>query len=207
MRRQPPWVPPHSGKVGGFVPLRLELARTAEHVVLLGAMSAHPEGVELSLQTRTRGARFMLRRMPDEGDGAMRFGVSFADGRSTEQGRWPSDDDAGDGPILYPAGGSGGGDVYRQSLWLWPLPPPGPLTFHLLWEDAGIAETSTSVDAAVFIEAAARAETLWEPLSPEEEREHARAMHRRFSSGSGFSMGTVRFAHHKDEETGPSVEE
>jgi hypothetical protein len=136
---------------------------------------------------------------PDEGEGQLRFGVSYADGRSTQDSRWPFDEDVGDGPILVPGGGSGGGTEHRQSYWLWPLPPPGPVTFHLLWPDAGIAETSTSIDAAVFIDAAAAAETLWEPLTPEEEREEARALHRRFSSGS-FSVSHVAFNAESDED-------
>ena len=210
-RPTPVWEPPHSGALGGFVPLRLELARTATHLVLLGPMEAHPSGVSFSVRTRSRSADMLgMHRWGDDSEGQMRFGVSYADGRSTHDSRWPHELDVGDGPILVPGGGGGGGTEFKWSYWLWPLPPPGPVTFHLLWEDAGIAETSTSVDAAVFIDAASRAETLWEPLSPEEEQEQARAMHRRMSRGSSFSLGHVAFAASEEEVAGgeePSVEE
>lgn len=193
----PPWVPPHDGVLGGFVPLRIEVARTSEAIVLLGPMEALPTGVRITLQLRSRRPNLALPGFgPHAGAGAMRLGVGFADGRRTE-GRPPlpaAQGDAGDGPVLVPGGGGGGGGSYRQSYWLWPLPPPGPLRFVVLWEDAGIPETSVEVDAQVFLDAAEQAETLWEPLTPEEEQAAHRAMvERHRSMGGAFSAGTLRF--------------
>jgi len=48
-----------------------------------------------------------------------------------------------------------------MSYWLWPLPPPGPLTWVASWAEVGSTETTVEVDASVLEEAAASAEQLW----------------------------------------------
>ena len=47
-------------------------------------------------------------------------------------------------------------------MWLWPLPPDGPLTFVLSLSERGIDESTTTIDAAKILTAAAHAENLWE---------------------------------------------
>ena len=49
-----------------------------------------------------------------------------------------------------------------MSFWLWPLPPPGPLTWVGEWPDRNIPESSVEVDATVLEAAASEAEQLWE---------------------------------------------
>lgn len=205
-RPQPKWSRPDTGALGGFVPLRLELARGPQHLVLLGPMDAHPNGVAITLRTRSRVPEMGSMYFGFEGPGALRVGVSFAEGRTTEsaRGAWTTNTDVGDGPILMPGGGGGGGGEYRMEFWLWPLPPPGPATFHCIWEDAGIAERSASVDASVFIDAARDAERLWEPLTPEEERAAMESNHRMMRRHLGSSAGTSFTLAHSSEtdETG-----
>jgi hypothetical protein len=62
-----------------------------------------------------------------------------------------------------PAWAAGGGDpaIYRMTLWLWPLPPPGPLTLVAAFPARGLAESRAVVDAAEVREAAERTVTLW----------------------------------------------
>ena len=197
---QPAGMPPRDGVLGGHVPLRVELARTAEVVVLLGPMEARPEGVRITLQTRSR--RPDLDPMghmagPGPRPGVLRLGVQYPDGRTTESNRVGAGDPFAEpaGPVLSFSGGGGGGGTWRQELWLWPLPPPGPLRFVVLWEDAGIEETAVEVDGQAFVDAAAEAEALWEPMTPEEEAAAHQAMfdrHRR-ASGGGFSVSSVAF--------------
>jgi hypothetical protein len=41
--------------------------------------------------------------------------------------------------------------------WVWPLPPPGPLTFVVEWPAHGIAESRAELDTQPILDAAARA--------------------------------------------------
>lgn len=50
----------------------------------------------------------------------------------------------------------------RRDVWLWPLPPPGLLSFITDWPATGVTETTTTVDAGELIDAASRSEQLWE---------------------------------------------
>jgi hypothetical protein len=67
-------------------------------------------------------------------------------------------------------GGAGGGDgEWDSDYWLWPLPPPGPLTFVVEWPSAQIELTKHEVDAALILEASALSEKLWPEEAPTEE--------------------------------------
>jgi hypothetical protein len=45
--------------------------------------------------------------------------------------------------------------------WVWPLPPAGSFAFVCEWPGRGIAESRAKIDAALILEAAGRAVTLW----------------------------------------------
>ncbi|MGZ4599748.1 MAG: hypothetical protein ACXVYY_10300 [Oryzihumus sp.] len=62
---------------------------------------------------------------------------------------------------LTPQEGSGGGLTSRQTYWLWPLPPAGPLEVYCEWLARGIPETKVELDAGDLVAAAARAVELW----------------------------------------------
>ena len=73
--------------------------------------------------------------------------------------RWPrlSGDQAPDPPLLYQSSsGPDGGHV-----WLWGLPPPGPLTFASEWPAEQIPASQAQLDAGLLLAAAQRARTLW----------------------------------------------
>ncbi len=57
-------------------------------------------------------------------------------------------------------GGGGGGRRYDMGYWVWPLPPPGPVTFVCEWPAYGIPENHVVVEGALFLAAAGRAITL-----------------------------------------------
>jgi hypothetical protein len=65
-------------------------------------------------------------------------------------------------PVLVLRGGGGGSQSWSQSLWLWPLPPEGPLTFVCEWPAFDIPLSRAVVDAAPIREAAARSQPLWD---------------------------------------------
>jgi hypothetical protein len=106
----------------------------------------------------------------------LRFGVQFADGRkATTVGAearwgWPGSEEEEEptGPVLSQGGGGGGGDLWTTEYWLWPLPPPGRLTFAVEWPSKGIELVMHEIDADIVIDASKQAETLW----PEAGRGH-----------------------------------
>jgi hypothetical protein len=189
--RRQDWMAPPEGWLGGFVPMRAVLARTAELAITLGPMEAFPTGVRLGLQIATR----QLTRGPGPligmDNGGLRFGVAFADGSKWQGMRFDRPGFSGGSPprpnVTF-NGGGGGDNLYEQWLWLWPLPPPGPVTFAVSWPGGGIDEVTVELDGARFRAAAAEAEQLWEPLSSEEREA---AIRERFESHRGSSSGVM----------------
>jgi hypothetical protein len=111
----------------------------------------------------------------------LRFGVEFADGsKATNTADEPlanfedgsthlslafqASGAAGvpAGPVLRTGGGgSGGGGNWKQSVWIWPLPPLGRLTFVCQWPAAGIELTRQDIDAQLLLDAAKRAQVIF----------------------------------------------
>jgi hypothetical protein len=164
----PEWIRAPEGWLGGFVPVRLTLARAVDLVVTVGAIEAFPTGVRFALEVRSRGA---TARATDAITGGMQLSVAFPDG-SKWQGLPTSWDNpletAPPSPSLLPMGGGGDESRSQVDFWLWPLPPAGPLTFAFSWPDHGIGETTAQIDGALLRAAAAEAEQLWQPLTAEE---------------------------------------
>jgi hypothetical protein len=185
-----PWMGPPPGWQGGFVPVRVTLGRGTGHLVTLGPIDAYPEGISASLNIVSRAPDLGGHLMMEQEEGAHRFGVAYADGRRWQSGM-PNAMSYDPGPndlVVQWRGGGGGSNDFRMNLWLWPLPPDGPVTFAFEWTMAGIPETLATVDGSVFRAAATTAEHLWEPLDPVEEAEiHAR----RFAARRGGSFNTV----------------
>jgi hypothetical protein len=164
-----PWMGPPPGWVGGWVPWRIVLTRTADAYAVIGDVEAFPSGVQFSLLSRFRPGTFdphpgpgrpMLR--PGFPGGPL-FGVAFGDGRKAMLGRtFPSPDEPDpSGPVLISRGGGGGGEEWRMGMWLWPLPPSGPLKFVTSWAEREQAESSITVDAGELVAGANAAEQLW----------------------------------------------
>jgi hypothetical protein len=97
----------------------------------------------------------------------LRFGVQFSDGRkaTTVGGALPGaggyDEEEPSSPVLTQGGGRGGGGDYESEFWLWPVPPPGPVTFAVEWPAREIELSKQQVDASAFIEASELSEALW----------------------------------------------
>jgi hypothetical protein len=62
---------------------------------------------------------------------------------------------------MFPLGGGGGGGRWSHANWVWPLPPPGPLTFVCEWPGLDIPLTRVAMDAERIRDAGGRAELLW----------------------------------------------
>jgi hypothetical protein len=157
---RPAWSRAAEDVVPGACALTAVVARTADTAIWLGDVSATPEGVGMTVTVarRTAGGRDPFWA------GGLRLGVAFADGRKTELatfGAPPADPDPATDVVLSLGGGGGSDRHTRRALWLWPLPPPGPLTVAARWPEAGIEEAVVALDTAPIRDAAARAIALW----------------------------------------------
>jgi hypothetical protein len=136
--RSPPWAEVPATVVPVTVALDLMLARTPAWAAWVGGASVTPEGIAFTLTVLGRVKTVDVHAMHPRMDGAAapRFGVGFADGRKAVAGhrrfghRLPTGDEERE-IVLSPRDGSGGSGRWTQTYWLWPLPPPGPLTFAL----------------------------------------------------------------------------
>jgi len=186
-----PWFGAPSNELGVGVPLSLLLARTETVAVAIVGATAFSTGIQLRFATRRRPqlrtvdegfdffdddpfeghpfGRFRQRmrgrgELPDE---LLRFGVQFSDGRkATTVGGFPWVDaedaeKAPAGPVLVQGGGGGGSSGWEFDFWLWPVPPPGQLTFAVEWPAHGIGLTQHHVEATPLIKASTKSEPLW----------------------------------------------
>jgi hypothetical protein len=100
-------------------------------------------------------------------DGVIRFGVSFADGRSVAmplRGAPCASDDQNSKlePLsIWGHGGRGASGRWEHRYWIEPLPPAGPVELYLQWRAAGIETTSRSLEGEQFAAAARAAKLLW----------------------------------------------
>jgi len=148
--------------VPGVVPVALLVARTDTHAVLIDGLLVYPTGFDFDLAIRRHPGRPREHRhRPRPWDDKLWLEVRFADGRTADNDprRWPrlSGDQLPDPPLLYQStSGEDGGHV-----WVWGLPPLGPLTFACQWPAQQIPPSQAQLDAGLVLEAAARATTLW----------------------------------------------
>ncbi len=166
------------GWLGGFVPTRIVLVANAQLLVTLGPMEAYATGVSIELQITHRQPHHRFRG--DDVNGGMQLGVAYGDGSKWQSldERWPSPGEKSPpSPMMWSMGGGGSDRQQSSRYWLWPLPPPGPVTFALAWPELGVEETTTEIEGAVFRAAAEEAQKLWEPLTEEEEEAALRAGH------------------------------
>jgi hypothetical protein len=172
--RTPEWFAAPSGTLPGIVPVERVLARTDRVAVCVTVIAAYPTGFELELLAMiTPDEDFdpmLFHRQHLVGRGAvdelplemLRFGVRFADGSSaTNIGGFHREPRRPATPVLQHAGGSGGGDQWRQTYWIWPLPPPGRLTLVCEWPAMNIALTEVELDGQTIRDAAEHAQVIF----------------------------------------------
>jgi hypothetical protein len=171
--RLPDWLAPPENIAPGRLYIDLMIAESPSVSLSVVLLKAYSAGLSFDLVCRGEtgdNPSGPFPGMPFFGgrpliDGGLGFGLQFADGRAAIANRPPFERPLlarPQAPVLRPvSGGSGGGRESRTSLWLWPLPPPGPLAFVCEWQLKGIAETRTSIDGADVVAAAAKARELW----------------------------------------------
>jgi hypothetical protein len=171
----PPWFGAPHGTLPGVVALERVLARTNRVAVCLTRLAAYPTGFELDIETMSaadqddldplmfrhhhRIRRGMTDEIPPE---LLRFGVQFSDGsKATNTDGFHHDKNPPAGPVMHPGGGGGGGGSWRQTQWVWPLPPPGTLEIVCEWPALEIPLTRSALDAQLILDAAARAQVIF----------------------------------------------
>jgi hypothetical protein len=173
--RTPPWFGPPTGTLAGIVAFEEMLAQTDEAAVCISHIAVYPTGFEFDVLVLMDGELEGLdpmtlhpqyRRLqhgsevPPE---LLRIGVQFSDGsKATNAGGFrPPARGRPTEPVMSPRGGGGGGGSFRQTHWVWPLPPPGPVGFVCEWPAKAIALTRSQIDAQPILDAATRARVIF----------------------------------------------
>jgi hypothetical protein len=172
--RIPPWFGAPRGTLPGVVGVERILARTEKVAVCATRLAAYPTGFEFDVVTMTADnddldplmfhAHHRLHgsagdEIPPE---MLRLGVQFADGsKATNTGGFHHDRQPPAGPVMHAGGGGGGGGSWRQTQWVWPLPPPGGLVLVCEWPAMNIPLTRSELDAQTILDAAARAQVVF----------------------------------------------
>ena len=166
---QPPWMGPPRNEVGVAAGIRLGKVHEDRIAISVVDVVAYTSGFEVDVRANLRETERRPAR-PTQDSRGLRFGVLFSDGRKGTTGAhgagaagWAvtAGGQAPAGPLVLPRGGSGGDEGWRQTYWVWPLPPAGRLTLAVQWLAAGVPEVLFEVDAEQIVSAAARSQPLW----------------------------------------------
>ncbi len=154
-------------------PQRVVLFKTDLAFLMAHRFLVFPNGVEFSLDLRLRHPDEDRHDLPWElhgrrrhgplPDDFLRLGVLLSDGTKWTNLDWPPGPPDGRTarPVVMFRGGGGGRHTYDLRYWMWPLPPPGPLTVVCEWPAYGVPETRVVVDATELRAHAADAEAIW----------------------------------------------
>ncbi|MGN6217692.1 MAG: hypothetical protein ACTHN7_12195 [Solirubrobacterales bacterium] len=165
---QEDWMGPPRDGLPTVVPVERVIAKTKDVALYLANLWVFATGFEFEV--------FVIAR---EGDGLdpyrwepdfkaleagvipaeqLRLGIEFPDGSTAtnlregreREGLVPKP------PVMTMRGGLYSGDDWEQRYWVWPLPPPGPLTLVCEWPAAGVPLTRLELDSAAIRAAADR---------------------------------------------------
>jgi hypothetical protein len=173
----PAWDRPSEGTLPAIVPVGEIVHRSDDVVVELEHVRVYPNGFTINLFILTNPhvgqGRAGYGMLGGAGlDQALRFpriGVRFADGRTAgREASFRGDldvakDDRGipTEPILTMTGGGGGSHGYHFGVWVFPLPPDGPLEVYVSLPAADDPESKVVLDGAVVRSVAERARVIW----------------------------------------------
>ncbi len=183
------WEEPPSNWLPGLVPVEHVAGRSDDAIVLLSPIRAYRTGFSIDLVSQVREPDPMLAHtmfggmhggMPsaDGGlpDSLLRVALAFSDGTTTSTLEMmgpppPPGSESAHGPEGAPSartmmmsGGNSSGDTFSFHYWCWPLPPEGAIRVICEWPQFGIERQVTELDAGPILEAASRAEQLWDDL-------------------------------------------
>jgi hypothetical protein len=107
----------------------------------------------------------------DMGSRLPRVGIRFADGRTAGReadlygipADVPKDDDGiPTEPVLRFMGSGGGSGAYHVRVWVFPLPPEGPVEIHVALPGSDVPESTVVLDGGLVRSAAERAQVIWD---------------------------------------------
>jgi hypothetical protein len=174
-----PWWRPPEDELPVLVPLAERIAVTPQVALVLTSARVFREGVEFRVDRRHRRGDlserdWQLAQWDFHGPwarretGRLRYGVALGDGSKALL------DEPGPGfglerPTGYSlrqsdSSGSGSEAFYltNDGLWLWPLPPEGPLELVAEWPAQGIPETRVVLDGGALRAVAAGVTRVWD---------------------------------------------
>lgn len=163
----PVWDRPSEGVLPWVYPVNAVVHRSGDAVIAIDHLSVYPNGFEIhvtALLDPHRRHDVALMRDP----GGPRFGVRFANGQTSGRGvtgiRDIPKDAQGVPTEPFVGGGSGGGGSrhgWRFSVWVYPLPPDGPMEVFLSASVVGMEEGSAILDGSAIRAAAQKAHVIW----------------------------------------------
>jgi len=173
----PAWDRPSEGTLPTNIPVNEIVHRSEIAVVELEHLRVYPNGFTINLliltnphleQTRP-GFAMLAGAGLDPSHRFPRIGVRFADGRTAGRDAsfpGPHDtpkDDQGipTGPILRMTGGGGGSHGYHFGVWVFPLPPGGPLEIYVSLPAGDDSETKVTLDGDAIRAGAEQATVVW----------------------------------------------
>ena len=171
-----PWWQPPADEFPARVPVREFLARTPSAVIVVSHVDVFSLGMTIQIDWEVRRleqsrSEWHLMLQGDHFSPTpemLRFGVALANGATAttvDQRRPDTFTTEPDGWSLMNTQGGGGGDDRRYSgstgLWLWPLPPAGPIELVGEWGARGVAESRIMLDGAALLERVAAVQPLW----------------------------------------------
>ncbi len=169
--RMPPWFGAPRGTLPGVVAFEGVLAQNDKVAICVSRLAAFPTGFEFDLVTMTAEERDLdplmfhhhqrggTDEIPPE---MLRLGVQFADGsKATNTSGFHHAHQPPTGPVMNAGGGGGGGGSWRQTQWVWPLPPAGSVVLVCEWPAMNIPLTRSELDAQTILDAATRAQVIF----------------------------------------------
>lgn len=180
----PRWWGPPEDELATLLPVREVLGTTEQASVALVWALVHSDGVAFRVERRLRRGDLPAREWQqlvtefaehgmfgelEDPAARLRFGVVLGDG---EQVLDSHPFGQGKDPNVMPThhvlvrsgGGSGGSDRFysgSDTLWLWPLPPSGPIELVMQWPALGIGEVRVALDGDRILDLAQQVVPLW----------------------------------------------
>jgi hypothetical protein len=174
----PAWDRPSEGTLPWMVPISAIVHQDAKAVILIESVAAYPNGFVVNIVIRTSPhlpPEEVMDRVHQPGARFPRIGVRFSDGQMAGQeastrsgGPRPTQEIPKDAeglptkPIVRMTGGGGGGGGWRFGVWIYPLPPQGPLEIFVSLPLAGLDEGIAVLDGKEIRDASHKAIVVWD---------------------------------------------
>jgi hypothetical protein len=175
----PAWLQPPQDELPVLLPVGEFLARTPGTALAVTHLEVYSTGVGIRVEAVVRRRDESDRdwswlmhggfRHREDSEDGQHWGVELSNGEvatlgSGIVGEWNARPDGWSLRYANGGGGGGGDDRYEahHGLWLWPLPPAGPVQFAAEWRDRGIAQAHVTLDGDAILAAVPRVRPLWE---------------------------------------------